>query len=123
MVIRKARDVTYTLDEIRQSEQGRIAVIRSSYSLAKSVPRTWPIPYTGTFSLAGPFGAYRMIFRGLKVLDLKGQGEELFNVDAGRTKQYNQQYQMQLAPLVSTLPGIDPRIDIEQKLTMQLLER
>jgi len=118
MVMRKARDVTYTLDEIRQSEKGRIAVIHSSYSPAKSVPRGWPIPYSGKFQMSGRFG----FLRGYKLLDLQGHGEELFNIDAGRIEQYNQQYRMQLE--ASFPMGIDakPRITIEQKLTMQLLK-
>ena len=88
MVTRKARDVTYTLDEIRQTEKGQLALIRSSYSLADSVPSSWPMPYSGRFQMSGRFG----FLRGYKFLDLQGQGEELFNIDAGRTEQYNQQY-------------------------------
>jgi len=118
MVMRKARDVTYTLDAIRPTEKGRLAVIRSTYSLAESVPRGWPIPYTGSFQLSGKFG----MLRGYKILDLKGGGEEIFNIDAGRTQRYNQQYQMELAcSLIFALPGANPRITIKQKLTMQLL--
>jgi len=119
MVIRRARDVTYRLDEIRPTERGQFAVIRSSYSLAKSVPQTWPNPYLGSgrFEMSGRFG----FFRGYKVLDLQGRGEELFDIDAGRIEQYNQQYQMKLD---SSLPmiGANIRITIEQRLTMQLLE-
>jgi len=118
MVMKEARDVSYTLDEIRQSEKGRLAVIRSSYSPAESAPRSWPMPYSGRFQMSGTFG----FLRGYKVLHLEGQGEELFNIDAGRTEQYNQQYQMQLN---ASLPfGLDanPLITIRQNLTMELLE-
>ena len=121
MVTRKARDVTYTLDEIRQTEKGRLAVIRSSYSPAESVPDDWPpMPYSGAFQMAGTFG----FLRGYKVLNLKGRGEELFNIDAGRIEQYSQQYQTQWqASLLFTLEGApNPRITIKQKLTMKLLE-
>jgi len=119
MVMRKARDVTYTLSEVRPSEKGRLAVITSSYSQAESVPRGWPIPYWGTFQMAGPFGFYR----NYKILDLQGQGEELFNIDAGRTEQYKQRYELQLsASLLMPLPGANPRITIDQNLTMELLK-
>ena len=118
MVMRKARDVSYMLDEIRQTEKGRLAVIRSSYSLAKSVPSGWPIPYAGSFRMSGTFG----FFRGYPILGLEGQGEELFNIDAGRIEQYNQQYQMQLEALLLGSLGLNPRITIKQKLTMQLLD-
>ncbi|MGB2806961.1 MAG: hypothetical protein WBC22_04430 [Sedimentisphaerales bacterium] len=117
MVMRKARDVTYTLDEIRQSGKDRLAVISSSYSLADSVPRDWPIPYTGSFQMSGTFG----FFRGYKILSLKGQGEDLFNIDAGRTEQYNQQYRMQLSVSLPGPIGASPEITINQKITMQLL--
>ncbi len=118
MVMRKARDVTYKLDEIRQSGKGRLAVISSSYSLSDSVPRDWPIPYTGSFQMPGTFG----FFRGYKILSLKGQGEDLFNIDAGRIEQYNQQYQMQLSAAMMGSIGISPQITINQKITMQLLK-
>jgi len=119
MVMRKARDVTYTLDEIRQSEKGRMAVISSSYQPAESAPRSWPIPYSGSFQVAGTFGFYR----GYQVLDLQGRGEELFNIDAGRTEQYEQRYEMRLkCSLLLPLPGVNPVITIKQNLTMKLLE-
>ena len=118
MVSRKARDVTYTLDEIRESEKEQLAVIHSSYSLAESTPNDWPIPYSGRFRMSGMFG----FFRGYKVLDLQGQGEELFNIKAGRTEKYNQQYQMQMEASLQLPLGEKPRITIEQNLTMQLLE-
>jgi hypothetical protein len=119
MVMRKARDVTYRLDEIRPSEKGRLAVISSSCRIADSAPRDWPIPYSGTFQVAGAFGFYR----NYKVLDLQGKGEELFNIDAGRIEQYNQQYELQLsASLLIPLSGVNPKITINQTLTMKLLE-
>jgi hypothetical protein len=120
MVMRKARSVTYTLDEIRQSEKGKSAVIKNSYDIAGSVPNSWPIPYSGRFQMSGPFGFYR----NYQILSLQGEGEEIFNIDAGRTEQYNQQYQMLMkASLLMPLAGVNPRISIEQKLTMELLEK
>jgi len=121
MVLREARDVTYRLDEIRQSEKGQLAVIRSSYHHAESVPPGWPIAYSGKFQLSGPLGFIRMLSRELNVLDLQGQGEELFNIDTGRIEQHHQKYQMQLEASMP-LPGAKPRLTINQSLTMQLLE-
>jgi len=119
MLMRKARDVTYRLDEVRPSEKGRLAVISSSYKIADSAPRDWPIPYSGTFQVAGAFGFYR----NYKVLDLQGKGEELFNIDTGRIEQYKQQYKLQLsASLLIPLAGVNPKITINQNLTMELLE-
>ena len=118
MVMRKARDVTYRLSEIRQNGKFRLAVIQSSYSPADSVPSGWPIPYSGTFLVSGTFG----FLRGYQILDLKGQGEELFNLDRGRIEQSDQQYQMQLTASLPLPIGENPRLTIKQKLTMQLLE-
>jgi len=118
MVTRKARDVTYTLDEIRQTEKGQLAVIRSSYSLAESAHRNWPLPYSGSFQMSGRFG----FLRGYKFLDLQGEGEELFNIDAGQTEQYNQQYEVQLEASFPMGINMKPRITIKQNLTMKLLE-
>ena len=118
MVSRLARDVTYTLDEIRQSEKGQLAVIKSSYSLAKSAPKSWPIPYAGRFRMSGTFG----FLTRYKYLDLQGEGQELFNIDAGRTEQYNQQYQLNIEASAPFGLGAGPRIKIKQNLTMQLLD-
>lgn len=118
MVSRLARDVTYTLKEIRQTEKGELAVIKSSYSLAKSVPSSWPILYTGSFRMSGTFG----FLTRYKFLDLQGEGQELFNIDAGRTEQYNQQYQLNAEASVPFGMEAGARIKIKQNLTMQLLE-
>lgn len=116
MVMRKAREVTYKLDEIRQSEKGRLAVISSSYQIAETVPQSWPIPYSGRFQMKGTFG----FLSGYKLLSLEGQGEELFNIEAGRIKQYNQQYQMQLEASIPMGISVKPMITIRQNLTMEL---
>lgn len=118
MVSRLARDVTYTLDEIRQTEKGELAVIKSSYSLAKSAPHSWPIPYAGRFQMSGTFG----FLARYKYLDLQGEGQELFNIDAGRTERYNQQYQLGIEASTPFGLGVRPKIKIKQNLTMQLLD-
>jgi hypothetical protein len=76
------------------------------------------MPYSGSFQMSGMFG----FLRGYKVLRLEGQGEELFNIDAGRTEQYNQQYQMQIKASLPFTLGANPLITIKQNLTMRLLE-
>jgi hypothetical protein len=118
MVMRKARDVTYRLNEIRQSDKGRLAVINSSYQQAETVPRNWPIPYSGRFQMRGTFG----FLSGYKLLELEGKGQELFNIDAGRTEKYNQQYQMKLESRIPMGISVKPMITIKQELTMELVE-
>jgi len=118
MVMRKARDVTYKLNEIRPNEKGRLAVISSSYKLADSAPRTWPIPYSGRFQMKGTFG----FLSRYKILNLQGQGQELFNIDTGQTEQYSQQYQIQMESSIPMGIDVKPRITIKQNLTMELLK-
>ena len=118
MVLRKARDVTYKLEEIRQGEEGRLAVISSSYSAAETVPQSWPVPYTGRFQMSGKFG----FLGNYQILDLQGSGEELFNITLGRMEQYTQHYQMQLQASIPLGIGEKPKITIIQNLTMDLLE-
>jgi hypothetical protein len=119
MVMRQARDVTYTLKQVRETDKARIAVIGSSYAHAEAVPDGWPVPYTGTFQVSGPFG----LLRRFRIEQLRGGGEELFNLDAGRTEQYKQNYHMEVAAgMMWPLPGVNPKITVDQTLTMQLLE-
>jgi len=118
MVMRQARDVTYTLDEITQSEKGRLAVIKSTFSRASSVPSGWPILYTGKFRMSGRFG-FLMRYR---IQELTGEGKEIFNIDAGRIEEYNHNYKIKMkASLQMGLSG-GPQITIKQRLTMKLLE-
>jgi hypothetical protein len=123
MAMRLARDVTYELEEIRETDKGRIAVIKSTYSLADSAPSEWPLSWTRRFQLAGQFGFFQSMFRGLSALELSGQGEELFNIDTGQTESYEQTYHFTVKPNASLLPGTDPLITIDQRMSMQLLER
>lgn len=118
MVSREGRDVVYTLGEIRQTKKGAIAVIRSSYSLAKSVPNSWPMPYSGSFQMSGTFG----FLRSYNYKGLQGEGEELFNIDTGRTEQYNQTYKLEADGSLPMAVGTKPMITITQKLSMKLVE-
>jgi hypothetical protein len=119
LVLRKARDVKYNLTAIRKSQDKRLALIRSSYSLAKEVPSDWPVPYSGSFGVKGRFG----FLRSLRVEKLEGKGEELFDIDSGRMEKYTQKYHMEVAAsLMFPLPGtLPPRVTIDQELTMELL--
>ena len=118
MVMRKARDVTYRLDEIRDSDAGRLAVIASTYALAETTPTGWPIPYSGRFQMSGTFG----FLGSYKVLQLEGTGREVFNVDAGRIEKNEQRYTLKMKASLPPM-GIraDPHLTIEQTLTMELL--
>jgi len=118
MVMRKARDVTYRLDEVRDSDTGRRAVITSTYRLAESTPSGWPIPYAGRFQMSGTFG----FLGGYQIQGLEGTGLEQFNIDAGRIETAEQKYTIRMK---GSLPPMglraNPHITIDQTLTMELL--
>ncbi|MHC4790376.1 MAG: DUF6263 family protein [Planctomycetota bacterium] len=123
MVLQIARDVTYTLDGIRKDKKGRLAVINGTYSPGGRAPRSWPLPYSGAFQIAGTFGFLRRFIGGFKVVELNGQGTQLFNIDAGQIENYNQSYQFQLAASSPPpLAGLNPKITIRQRFSMQLLK-
>ncbi|MGE5293307.1 MAG: hypothetical protein ACM3VT_00620 [Solirubrobacterales bacterium] len=118
MVMRKARDVTYRFNGIRSGPRGAAGVIESTYKLAASTPEDWPVPYAGRFRMSGTFG-----FLGpYEALSLEGSGEELYNIQAGRLEQRQQQYTMQVkASLPPMGVEVHPHITIEQVLTAELL--
>jgi len=118
MVMRKARDVTYRLEEVRQTDSGQVAVIKSTYSLAKAAPTSWPIPYSGRFQMSGTFG----FLGSYEVSMLKGEGRELFNIDAGRVENSEQGFTVEMDASLPPM-GIraSPHIRIEQTLTTERL--
>jgi hypothetical protein len=119
MVMRKARDVQYRLEKIRPGDSGPVAVIKSTYAPAASAPADWPVPYAGRFQMAGTFG-----FLGpYEVQGLTGSGEELFNVEAGRTDWQRQKYTLRIAAALPPM-GIraNPHITIDQILTTEFVE-
>ena len=119
MVIRPARNVVYKLDEVRQSDPGLLAVIKSTYALAGSAPAGWPIPYSGRLQMSGTFG----FLLSYEVLGLEGTGEELFNVKAGLVEQRRETYTLRMKAGLPPM-GIkaNPQITIDQTLTMELMK-
>jgi hypothetical protein len=121
MVLRIDRDVTYQLAEVRQTEQGQFAVIKSTYMMSEAKSEA-PLPYEGSFRLSGTFGFFRAMFKGLSITSLEGGGEELFNIDAGRIDSSEQNYKFTLKPNAAPLPGASPIIYIDQKIIMKLID-
>ena len=117
IVMRQARDVVYTLKEIRPTHQGRVATITSSYSPADSTPNSWPIPYSGTFQVSGTFG----FLGGYNLLSVQGQGEEKFNIDTGQSEQYEQKYEMKISAIIPLGISAKPQIAIRQTITANKL--
>jgi len=123
MVSRKARQVSYSLERIEQTDTGRIALITGRYSLSdRPAPTTWPIPYAGRFRVSGTFG----FLGAYKFLGLEGSGTDRFNIDAGTWEGTTQrmQYILQAAvpfPFARGTSG-NPVITIDQSIEVRRLD-
>jgi len=114
-----AKNVKYTLADVNDTPQGKVAVISEDYSLAETVPSSWPNPYpSGSFQMSGAFG----LLRGYKPQTLSGNGQYLFNIDKGRAESYNQNYTFELTAGFPMNLGGRLGVVIKQDLTMELLE-
>jgi len=116
MVMRKALNVTYKLAEISLTKKGKIALIKSTFAPSKTVPSDWPMPYEGSFRMAGTFG----FLRGYSLENARGKGQQIFNLDNGRIQKDERNYTVELK---ATMPFIAtrPKITIEQSLNMKLV--
>ncbi len=120
MVMRKARDVTYTLEEIQKSAAGRVATITSKARLSdRPAPTSWPIPYSGRFRPSGPFG----FLGSYQILSFEGKGSEQFDVDAGISKGYEQQFRLEVQAAVPMGLNAHPRVIIQQTIKMEETKR
>ena len=118
MISRLARNVTYKLDELRQNDNESVAVISSTYSKSDSVPSEWPVPYKGRIRMRGTFG----LLQSYKLIDLTGNGQELFNLDSGQIQEYNQQYNIIIQASFPMGISVKPIINIKQTISMKLIE-
>ncbi len=115
-----ARETTYTLTEVNQTDTGRKAVIASSYQLSNKRVKNWPKPYGGKFSMRGMFG----FLRNFKFRSLEGSGTQVFNIDTGTLESEQQQYKVHIeAGFMMPLGGTVPTITVDQKISIQLLGR
>jgi hypothetical protein len=123
-VARTGRDASYTLADVTESADGhQLATIKSTYSLSDGPSMDWPIPYTGTFSQRGSFG----FFQGYKVLELSGDGEQVFDVAAGRIVSDRQSYTAKVSAVIP-FGGLgkegekpEPNIVVRQTITMTFI--
>jgi hypothetical protein len=116
MVMRKARDVTYTLEGVQKAADGCVATITSKARLSdKPAPTSWPIPYSGRFRPSGPFG----FLGGYQILSFEGKGSEQFDVDAGISKGYEQQFRLEMQAAVPMGLNARPKVIIRQTIRME----
>ncbi|MHC4221658.1 MAG: hypothetical protein ACYST9_04490 [Planctomycetota bacterium] len=118
MVLFRSRDVTYTLEEVQANETGRTAIIKSSFTYGGNYLKDWPYPYGGKFQVSGRFG----FISGYKVLDLTGQGREVFNIDTGQTENYSHNYTVKIKGSLMPPLNLHPVITVKQTIKMQKLE-
>ena len=118
MPIPAARETTYTLDRVEETDSGRKAVIASSYKLSDSRVKNWPKPYTGKFNMKGMFG----FLRKFKLRSLEGAGEQIFNIDTGTLESEQQHYKIQIeAGFMMPLGDTVPTVTVDQKISIELL--
>jgi hypothetical protein len=121
MLVKTARDVTYSLQEVKEDENGKTAVIKSEYTLAEPIPKKWPLPYEGSFMMSGQFG----FFTRYTVLSLDGSGQQIFNIETGRIESDRQNYTVEMETFFPMSLGNgetqNPKIKIRQSITMEYL--
>jgi len=113
------RNVEYKLTGVEKVGDANLAEITGTYSLSKT-PADVTLPYSGGFQMKGMFG----FLQGYKVLDITGQGKQLFDIDKGRIKSDTQEYEATVSASIFGLGSdeLTPNIKIEQKITMTLVE-
>ena len=75
--------------------------------------------YTGSFNMKGTFG----ILRNFRLLSIDGTGKQTFNVERGLLEKDVQQYKLKLSTtMIFNLPGVAPELNIDQKMSVELLE-
>jgi hypothetical protein len=113
-----ARDTTYTLTEVNQTDTGRKAIITSSYQLNNKRVKNWPRPYKGKFNMRGMFG----FLRNFKFRSLEGSGKQIFNIDTGTLESEQQQYKIHIdAGFMMPLGDTVPTVTVDQKISIELL--
>jgi hypothetical protein len=120
MILWYGRDTTYELAEIQDSNDGKVAVIKSTYEPVQlsALPEGWPVPYGEPFQMSGTFG----FLRNYKVTSLTGTGEELFDIDEGRIISNEQKYTVEILTQLPIPMGVNPRLTMEQTLSTRLVK-
>jgi hypothetical protein len=122
-VSRTGRNAQYELTEIKDVNGVQTAVIKAAYTLADGPSMDWPMPYAGNFSQRGSFG----FFQGYKVLELTGDGTQVFDVSAGKILKEQQVYNTKISAMIP-FGGLgkdgekpEPNITVKQTITIELL--
>ena len=123
IIVKESRDVQYDFVEVRDTDTGRIALVKSTYSPSSLEQKDWPIPYQGKFQVSGTFGFLTTFTSGFEVLELSGTGYEYFNLDKGYTKKRTQNYNITMQSTSRSMMGTKPIISLKQHLMMSLISK
>jgi hypothetical protein len=122
-VSRTGRNAEYRLVEVKRDRDQTVAVIKSTYTLADGPSMDWPMPYTGTFSQRGTFG----FFHSYKVLELAGEGTQIFDVGRGRIISETQSYTAKVSAAIpfgglgSNGEKVEPALTVNQTIKVELI--
>jgi len=119
-VSKTGRDVKYQFAGVVESNNVDYARILSSYKPGLTPPDV-NMPYgTGTFYMRGTFG----FLRGYRITFLEGSGQQLYDIKRGLIKSDVQNYKVKVNASIFGLGSdtIEPNIEIDQTITMTLVE-
>jgi len=113
-----ARTTSYTFDGVSETQEGRKAVITSSYELTDEALDNWPSPYGREFTMRGMFG----FLRNYQFKSIQGSGRQIFNIETGTVEKDVQQYKLILnAGFLMPLGTSVPVLTIDQNMMAELL--
>jgi hypothetical protein len=119
IAIQAIKDTTYTLKEIDDSGEQRLAIIESTFGESKAKYENWPSRYKGRFRMKGMLG----FLRGYRTTSLEGTGKQVFNVDAGTVISEEQNYKITMgADFMLPLGDMEPLIEIDQTISLRLMD-
>jgi hypothetical protein len=115
-----AKDVTYTLTEIKDSDTGPMAVIDSTFQRSDEPVENLPDPYDGQkYMMKGMFA----LLSGYGIISFQGSGKQIFDIDRGVITADNQQHTIEFkVKFLLPLGDTPPILKIDQKMTIELLE-
>lgn len=114
------RNVTYHYAGLVDLNNVAYAKIVTDCNLSPGVPQEVNMPYSGSFYMRGTFG----FLRGYRVQSIDGGGEQLYDIRRGLIKSDVQHYKAMVNASIFGLGSetIEPNIEINQTITMTLVE-
>ena len=114
------RQVDYTLDDITETPEGRIAKIGSTYSVSDEPVTDFPHPYDGTFQIKGSLFS---VLRNYQFQSLEGTGAQQFNLDTGTLLEDQEDYTLVArANFILPLGNSIPILTVKQSFSVKLLD-